>query len=55
MKLLECNICLGELDIIGEEGIHKLVKCRDCGFTSGKEKLKKSIPQPEVVIRRKVR
>lgn len=53
MKLLECNICQGELDIIGEDGICKLIKCQKCGFTSNKEKNKKSISQPEVVIRRK--
>ncbi len=54
MKILECDICQGELDITSEEGISKFVKCRDCGFTSGKDKLKKIPNQPEVVIRRKI-
>ena len=52
MKILECGICTGELDIIAEEGISKFVKCRACGFTSGKEKSKRILNQPEVVIRR---
>ncbi len=52
MKILECDICQGELDIISEEGITKQVRCRDCGFTSGKEKAKRTFNQPEVVIRR---
>lgn len=47
MKILNCLYCEGELDIVGEEGIRKLVKCRSCGFTSKNNYFNKS---PEIVI-----
>ncbi len=49
MKLLKCKICLGEVDIIGNDrSICKKVKCRKCGFTNEAEQ-----KGPEVVIIRK--
>lgn len=50
MKLLHCLLCEGELDIIGEEGYRKIVKCKKCGFNSGETKHKK---EPEVVVIRR--
>jgi len=50
MKILKCKICLGEVDIIGNErGITKKFKCRKCGFANDNETHK----GPEVVIIRK--
>jgi len=49
MKFLKCKICLGEVDIIGNErAINKKIKCRKCGFTNQVE-----ARGPEVVIIRK--
>lgn len=50
MKILNCLFCSGELDIIGEEGYHKKVRCRECGFESEKPLTKK---EPEVLFIRK--
>ena len=49
MKFLKCKICLGEVDIIGNErAINKKIKCRKCGFTNQVE------PKgPEVFVIRK--
>lgn len=49
MKILGCLICEGELEITGEEGYKKSVKCLDCGFVSGKPQKK----EPEIIIIRK--
>lgn len=50
MKLLKCKICLGEVDIIGNDrAINKKTKCRKCGFSTEAEAPK----GPEVVIIRK--
>jgi len=50
MKLLKCKLCLGEVDIIGNERSNKkTTKCRKCGFTNDTETPK----GPEVVIIRK--
>lgn len=49
MKFLGCLSCKGELDVIGEDGIHKIVKCRSCGFTSGRGNKK----TPEIVLIKK--
>lgn len=43
MKFLGCLSCKGELDVIGEDGIRKIVKCRNCGFTS--ERHNKKVPE----------
>jgi hypothetical protein len=49
MKLLKCKICLGEVDLVGNErSINRKVKCRKCGFTNETEQ-----KGPEVVIIRK--
>lgn len=50
MKLLECLVCGGEVDIIGNEyQVHKKVKCKKCGFTNTKKEAKK----PDVIIIKK--
>lgn len=55
MKLLQCLFCEGELDIIGEEGYLKKVKCKDCGFTSSnKYSERPSKKEPEILIKRKI-
>ena len=54
MKILSCNLCDGELDIINnDKSILKKVKCLKCGFTnSNSEPIKK---EPEIfVIRKKI-
>lgn len=49
MKLLKCKLCLGEVDIIGNErAMNKKVKCRKCGFTNENEN-----KGPEVLVIRK--
>lgn len=52
MKFLQCLICEGELDIIGEDSFLKKVKCQDCGFTSIEKNRKK---EPEIIKRRTFR
>lgn len=49
MKLLQCLICNGELDIVGEEGYFKKVKCQVCDFSSSGKPEKK---EPEVITRK---
>jgi len=45
MKILKCKLCMGEVDIIGNEyAVNRKVKCRKCGV---EPELKSS---PEVVI-----
>lgn len=46
MKILRCLSCKGELDVIGDDGIRKIVKCRDCNFTSGNVRRR----DPEVLV-----
>jgi hypothetical protein len=45
MKILQCIICKGKLDIIDGNGFIKKIKCINCGFTNDCESKK-----PEVVI-----
>lgn len=53
MKILACNLCGGELDIIGnDKAITKKVKCLKCGFTNANNVDYKKI-EPEIVIIRK--
>ncbi len=52
MKFLRCLFCQGELDIVAEEGIDKIVECRSCEHSTINEKSKKK--EPEVFIRRKI-
>lgn len=49
MKILQCLVCKGEIDIISDEGVVKKVQCLDCGFTSGS---KPEVKEPEVITRR---
>lgn len=50
MKLLKCKICLGEVDIVGNErAVNKKTKCRKCGHTNDSHENR----GPEVVIIRK--
>ena len=50
MKLLRCKICMGEMDIIGNNrDVNKKVKCRECGFTNVDAVQK----EPEVVVIRR--
>lgn len=51
MKLLQCLICNGELDIVGEEGYVKKVKCQSCFFESSENKSEKK--EPEIIIKRR--
>ena len=38
MKILKCKLCMGEVDIVGNErSICTKIKCRKCGFTNGTE------------------
>lgn len=49
MKFLKCKICLGEIDIIGNDrAINKKIKCCKCGYSNSTE-----TRGPEVVIIRK--
>lgn len=49
MKLLKCKLCMGEMDIVGNErAVNKKVKCRKCGFTNETDN-----KGPEVVVIRK--
>lgn len=51
MILLRCKLCMGEIDIIGNEKlINKKVKCRRCGFNSEPEQ-----KSPEIIILRKTK
>jgi len=53
MKILACNICEGELEVIGnDKAIHKKIKCLKCGFTNIGTSDSKRI-EPEIVIIRK--
>lgn len=52
MLFLRCLSCKGELDVIGEDGIRKIVKCRNCGFTSGRGD--KKMPEIVLIKKRKV-
>lgn len=50
MKILLCVACRGELDVIDNHGIVKIVKCKSCGLTNAESaKLK----EPEVLVIRK--
>lgn len=50
MILLKCKICMGEIDIIGNErGINKKAKCQKCGYTNA-EPIQKG---PEVIVMRR--
>lgn len=50
MKLLKCKICMGEVDLVGDEHtVNRKVKCRKCGFTNDAPENK----GPEVVVIRK--
>lgn len=50
MKLLQCALCKGEVDIINsDKSINKKIKCKECGFTNI-EPISKS---PEVLVIRK--
>lgn len=50
MILLKCKLCMGEINIIGNEKlINKKVKCKKCGFTNGESEQN----FPEVIILRK--
>lgn len=50
MKLLKCKICMGEVDIIGNErAVSKRIKCRKCGYTNEAAENK----GPEVMFVRK--
>lgn len=51
MKILQCLVCSGEIDIVSDEGFIKKVQCRDCGFTSSN---KPETKEPEVFRRRVV-
>jgi hypothetical protein len=49
MKLLKCKLCLGEIDIVGNErSVNRKVKCQKCGFTNEFEN-----KGPEVVVIKK--
>jgi hypothetical protein len=49
MKLLGCNLCGGELEIINnDDSINKKVKCIKCNFTNVAKPV-----EPEVVFIRK--
>ncbi len=52
MKFLRCLNCDGQLEIIAEEGIDKIVQCCSCEQPTIYEKPKRK--EPEVVIRRKI-
>ncbi len=49
MKLLKCKICLGEVDLVGNEhSINRKVKCHKCGFSNEVEN-----KAPEIFVIRK--
>lgn len=49
MKLLKCKICLGEVDLVGNErSIERKVKCHKCGFTN--VNVEKVSSSPEVIV-----
>lgn len=50
MNFLNCLYCKGELDIVGEDGYRKIVKCRSCNHQSTQSRRK----EPEVVIIKKL-
>jgi hypothetical protein len=51
MKLLQCKLCRGEIDIIGgEHAVNKKVRCRSCGYSNVDAPDKKG---PEIVVIRK--
>ena len=50
MKLFKCKLCLGEVEIIGNDrSINKKTKCLKCGHTTAEAQSK----GPEVVVIRK--
>lgn len=50
MKLLKCIVCMGEVDMVGDEhSINRKVKCKKCGFTNEVVENK----GPEIVVIRK--
>lgn len=50
MKLLKCKICMGEVDIVGNDrSVNRKTKCRKCGHTTEPE-VKAG---PEILIIRK--
>lgn len=51
MKFLRCKICMGEVDIIGNEhSINKKIKCRICEYSNSESISNKGT---EVIIIRK--
>jgi hypothetical protein len=51
MKLLKCKICMGEVDLVGNDrSVNRKVKCRKCGFTNEAVESNKG---PEIVVIRK--
>lgn len=47
MKLLKCKICMGEVDIVGNDrSINRKVQCHKCNHTTSEPERK----GPEVVI-----
>ncbi len=51
MKILQCLVCAGEIDIVSDEGFVKKVKCLSCGFTSSE---KPETKDPEIITIRAV-
>lgn len=50
MILLKCKICMGEVDIIGNDhNINKKTKCQKCGHTNADPPQK----GPEVIVMRR--
>jgi hypothetical protein len=50
MKLLQCIVCDGEIDIINSDrSVNKKVKCKSCGFTNIESQPK----TPEVLVIRR--
>lgn len=48
MKLLECLVCGGEVEIINEDhAVNKKIKCLNCGFNNIDDSFAK---KPEIVI-----
>jgi hypothetical protein len=48
MKLLKCKLCLGEVDLVGNErSVERKVKCQKCGFTNANVE---KAAGPEVII-----
>lgn len=51
MKILKCKLCLGEVDIVGNDRTtHKKIKCRNCGYTNANSTEPRG---PEVVVIRR--